>query len=164
MSYGKKFSSYFVVVQILLSMWIVSSCTVLPQLNKRFTLDALDKLGAVDQIKLYLNEEYPNQGSFIKTIDDPKEIDLIVNTFHNYSHNWKNYIPATPPAPISIHFYHKGEIQLVIAIGYTDQTTSKDPIYYLNRPIGSPGRPLTEQEFKELIEVLGIEGDLAYSN
>lgn len=143
-------------------IFLANACTFLSELDNRFTLDKLDTLDAVDQIKIYLNG-YP-QSDLIKIIDDPEQIGLIVKTFRKYANNWKIYIPTTPPAPLIIHFYYKGKIQAVVNIGYTDQTSSKNTIFYLSQPLGTPGRPLEKQDFEELIQVLEVEENLAHSD
>ena len=144
---------------VLSSIWFMSSCTMAKE--KNFTLDELKRLDKLDRIEITHRHNFSSDSYPLKTIDNPKQIELIVQAFHTYADNWQSYHPYAPPGLLYIEFYNNNERQLTLMIGYTDNTSSGNLFYHLSKGFG-PGRPLKEQEFKELMKLLDIEESLAY--
>jgi len=133
----------------------ICACTLL----ESFKLDELEALESIDKVEVFL-DDYPNS-HIVKTIDNPEQVDSIVRTFRMYADGWRNYIPTPPHAPLQINFYSGDKFRFGIGIGYSDQTSSGKRIFYLSQYIGREGRPLTKNEFEQLIQALGVEENLA---
>jgi hypothetical protein len=105
----------------------------------------------------------PKRSKLIRTVDDPERISQIVTKIRTFSENWQ-YEEFSPPwtgisgriAPIQITFCHKGTFKTLLSIGH-----SEDATYFLQESPG-PGRYLEYHEFKELMEILEIDEELAY--
>ncbi len=132
--------------------------------NWKFTLHELNYLGKVDRIELValIPEQLSGQRilktHLLKVIDDPQQIELIVNKIQIYADDWEPAeFGALSPlrGPIQIFFFYGERQQTVIEIGYNNTS------FFIKQPLG-PGRYLSEQEFNEIIDTLGIDRQLGY--
>jgi hypothetical protein len=150
----------------LLSIYVlicyISGCTSF-SLQEVQTLEELENLDQIDRIEVEVMEQ-DEQGvwveKFTKTIDDPKQVDLVTEMFQNYSQNWRGgYIPYLP-GRLTIDFFHDNRLVIAIMIAaYTNERGNLS--YYLSRPAG-PARSLKKTEFEQLMELLGVDENLAY--
>ena len=146
-------------LQVILSLllFVCSACSVPEQ--KKFTLIELQVLDKIDRIEITHSRDFKSESYHIKTIDNPKQVKSIVQMFRNYADDWQNYYPYASPGLLVIEFYNGEEFKLGIMIGHTT-FSSGEPYYHLSQAFG-PGRPLTKEDFEALIEVLGVEEQLA---
>jgi hypothetical protein len=161
----KKFHLFLIGIGVLLLILFIF---VGLALQARLFTNNLEDLENVDQIRLIVllginKSGVPDEIRPVKTINDPEQIAQIVAKMRIYSDNWQ-YEEFTPPwtgiagriAPVRIIFYNQGKVKTFLSIGY-----SKDISYFLQQSPG-PGRYLEYQEFKELMDFLGLKEEFAY--
>ena len=123
-----------------------------------FTNQDMAAIHNIYQIEIYGIDEN-NARPLLKTIDDPDEINKVVEQFQAYAHGWQKigfsqYFVLR--SPVHVYFYPNA------------QTTASVSFYIGRKKNGTPyiadwydGKNLTEEEFKTLVKVLGIDEELA---
>lgn len=147
---------------------LVLAVTVMWMLRPETFENKLEELDQADQIKIFVlivgEDGFQNVAQHIRTIDDPEQIKLFIAKIRTYSDNWQHRDFSPPitgitgqPAGVQISFFHKGEPQVFLSIGYSDGTP-----YFLQESLKRQGRYLEYHEFKELMDFLDIEEKAAY--
>jgi len=128
--------------------------------DEKFTLDELRTLDKVDQIKIFHEDSSTGESYLVKTVEDLQQIKLIVSSFRTYADDWQfEQVPASPPGPLKVKFYWNNE--LITSIDITHYATaSGSTSSYLSKFPG-PSRLLEEREFRELINILEVDENLA---
>jgi hypothetical protein len=127
-----------------------------------FTNKELEALDGIDKVEILVVDVSNGNVRSVKVIDNSQEIQHIVAKLRTYSDHWQ-YEKFSPPwtgilgrlAPVNVVFYSKGELKALVRVGY-----SKDFPYYLSAV--QEGRYLDYEDFKEIIELLGFEEQVAY--
>ncbi|MCL4297616.1 MAG: hypothetical protein KJ077_17885 [Anaerolineae bacterium] len=109
------------------------------------------------------NEKGEWESYHFKTIEDLGQINSIVETFKTYADDWEygQYYPYIP-GRLTITFYAGKKPMTSIMIVSLTNTTRKNEqtsTYFLSKEYG-PAKPITEAEFRELIEILEVDENL----
>ncbi len=146
-------------VGLLALLLFAIGCT--PSQNKNATLDELKNLDGVNRIEIFHRKDFKSVDYHVKTLDNPEDVNLAIQSFGSYANNWQSFHPYAPPGPLYVEFYSKNERKLGIMIGYTHNSSSGNTIFHLSQPYGL-GKLLAQGEFEELMSTLKIDNNLAY--
>ena len=128
--------------------------------RNNFTNEEFKSLNNINRIEIHVEHNHEAPGvprSVLKTVNDPAQVQLIVEKVQTYADGWQqsgfNYYVGRGD-PVYVYFFRKNEVNavFVFSIGHNNKKPYITTFDY--------GKYLTADEFTTLMETLGINKGL----
>lgn len=131
------------------------------RISRKIQIEELARLNNVSRIEITRYNKDSDKFLLLKTIKNTKDINYIVKVFHEYSSSWQvdGFGSKAPAAPLRIDFYENDNFLTGVGFGKTRNNSVVQSPYYIKKFLG-PGRPLSEDEALEILQILGLSEDV----